>query len=75
MFAAQLNAIVPLPLPEAPDVTVSHEGELLLAVQLHPVAVVTLTDPEPAVDGTLWLPDESEYVHCGTGASWLTVNV
>ena len=57
VFAAQLNAIVPFPLPEAPDV--SHEA-LLLAVQLHPVAVVTLTDPEPAVAGTLRLPDESE---------------
>jgi hypothetical protein len=74
VFAAQLNAMVPFPLPEAPDVTVS-QGALLLAVQLHPVAVVTLTDPEPAVVGTLWLPDESEKAHCGAGASWLTVNV
>jgi hypothetical protein len=60
VFAAQLNAMVPLPLPEPPDVTVSQDGALLLAVQLHPVAVVTLTDPEPAVAGTLRLPDESE---------------
>ena len=60
MFAAQLNVMVPLPLPEPPDVTVSQDGALLLAVQLHPVVVVTLTDPEPAVAGTLRLPDESE---------------
>ena len=60
VFAAQLNATVPLPLPEAPEVTLSHEGALLLAVQAQPVALVTLTDPEPAVAGTFWLLDESE---------------
>jgi len=59
VFAVQLNATVPFPPPEAPDVTVSH-GALLLAVQLHPVAVVTVTVPEPAVAETLWLADESE---------------
>jgi hypothetical protein len=59
VFAAQLNAMVPFPLPEAPDVTVSHWA-LLLAVQLHPVVVVTLTVPEPAVAGALWPVDESE---------------
>jgi hypothetical protein len=60
VFAAQLNPIVPLPLPEAPAVTLSHEGALLLAVHVQPVAVVRLTDPDPAVAATFWPLDESE---------------
>ena len=41
VFAAIENATAPLPLPLAPDVMVSQEA-LLVAVQLQPVAVVTL---------------------------------
>jgi len=51
-FAAALNPTVPLPLPEAPDVTVSH-GTLLLAVHVHPVAVITPTEPVAPAAGTL----------------------
>ena len=41
VLAAMEKATVPLPLPLTPDVIVSQEA-LLVAVQLHPVAVVTL---------------------------------
>ncbi len=50
--AAAAYCTVPLPLPFAPDVTVSHDA-LLLAVHGHPSAVVTATLPEPPADGTL----------------------
>lgn len=50
--AAAAYWTVPLPLPFAPDVTVSHDA-LLLAVHEHPSAVVTVTLPEPPADGTL----------------------
>lgn len=42
VLAATLKVIVPLPLPELPDVTVIH-GTLLTAVRGQPNAVVTLT--------------------------------
>jgi hypothetical protein len=41
---------VPLPLPGEPLVIVIHAA-LLVAVQLHPVAAVTVMVPVPAVDG------------------------
>ena len=44
VFAATLNATVPLPLPLAPAVTVIHAA-LPLAVQLHPSPAVTATVP------------------------------
>jgi hypothetical protein len=42
VFAATLNATVPLPSPVAPDVIVIH-GTVLAAVQEQPVAALTLT--------------------------------
>jgi hypothetical protein len=47
-FAAALNATDPLPLPDAPDVTV-NQVSLLVAVQAQPVAAVTATVPVPPV--------------------------
>ena len=47
VFAAIAKATVPLPLPLAPDVMVSQES-LLVAVQVQPVAAVTLALLEPA---------------------------
>jgi len=41
---------VPLPLPEAPAVTVSQLVALLTAVQLQPVPAVTVTVPIVAAD-------------------------
>jgi len=46
-FAAALNATVPVPLPLAPLVTVSHEVLLLTPVHAHPVGAVTAVDPVP----------------------------
>jgi hypothetical protein len=51
VLAAIVNATLPLPLPDAPVVTVSH-GTLLAAVHAHPLAVVTViaVPPPPAAD-------------------------
>lgn len=46
VFAATVNATVPLPLPLAPDVIVTHVA-FFVAVQAQPVPAVTATDPEP----------------------------
>lgn len=46
-LAATLNAAAPLPVPEAPDVIVSH-GLALVAVHVHPLVVATDTLPVPA---------------------------
>ena len=47
VFAAIENVTVPLPLPLTPDVIVSQKS-WLVAVQLQPVAVVTVVLPELA---------------------------
>ena len=52
-FAATLKPTVPLPLPEAPDVTVIHCGAPLTAVHEQPAVVVTVTVPVLAVAGAL----------------------
>ena len=46
MLAAAVKLTVPLPVPVLPEVIVIH-GELLLAVQVHPAEVVTVTLPVP----------------------------
>ncbi len=51
-FAAAVNATVPLPLPLAPDVMVIHD-EPVIAVHVHPGAVVTLNVPLPPATGTV----------------------
>ena len=43
---------MPLPEPDAPEVTVSQVVLLLTAVQVQPVGAVTLTVPEVALDPT-----------------------
>ena len=58
VLAAALNPTVPLPLPLAPLVTVSHDVALLTAVQAQPVAAVTLVDPVPPPAATVWLVGE-----------------
>jgi hypothetical protein len=47
-----------LPLPVEPFVIVI-QAALLVAVQLHPVAAVTVIVPDPAVEGTLVDDDEN----------------
>jgi hypothetical protein len=46
VLAAALNVTVPLPVPLAPPVTVSHVA-LLTAVHVQPVPAVTPTEPVP----------------------------
>ena len=52
VLAVTLNATVPLPVPAAPEVTVSH-GALLTAVHAQAAVVVTFTVPGPAPEGTV----------------------
>ena len=52
VLEAAVNCVTPLPLPLAPAVMVI-QALLLVAVQEHPVAVVTLTDPDPPLAGRL----------------------
>ena len=47
VFAVAEKFTVPLPLPDAPAVTVSHEAPLA-AVHAHPVAAFTPTEPDDA---------------------------
>jgi hypothetical protein len=68
VFAGALNPTVPLPLPLAPDVTVSH-ALLLVAVHAQPVGAVIPTLPVPPVPATDCDAAESANVH-GTPASW-----
>ena len=47
VLAATVNATVPLPVPDAPPVTVSHPA-FAVAVQVQvPADAVTATDPAP----------------------------
>ena len=71
LLAAALNAIVPLPLPLAPLVTVSHVVSLLTPVHEQPVGDVTLVDPAPPPTATEALDGEIAYVH--DSAAWLMV--
>ena len=69
VFAATLKPTTPLPVPAAPDVTVSHTA-LLTAVHAHAAAVVTLTVPVLAVEGTFCAVGAIAYVHVvGGGAA------
>jgi hypothetical protein len=72
-FAAALKLTVPLPLPDAPAVTVNQLVLLLTAVHAQPVCAVTLVDPVPPPATTDWLTGATEYEH-GTPAC-VTVNV
>ena len=67
---------MPLPVPDAPLVTVSHET---LAVAVHaqvPADAVNATVPEPPVSATFCPVGAIEKVHGGGGgAVWETVNV
>jgi hypothetical protein len=56
-FVWKLYPTVPLPLPEAPEVMVIQEA-FEVADQAHPPGAKTLTEPDPAVAGTLVLVPE-----------------
>jgi len=54
-LAAALNPTVPVPLPLAPLVTVSHDVLLLTPVHAHPANAVTVVEPVPPAAATDWL--------------------
>jgi hypothetical protein len=79
VLATALNATVPLPVPDAPLVTVS-QGTLAAAVQAHDAAeAVTAVDPVPPAADTDCAFGAIVNVHGGGGggaaAAWVTVNV
>ena len=74
VFASIEKATVPLPLPLTPDVMVS-QASLLVAVQLQPVAVVTLLLPELAAAPEGSVVGETVKVQGGGAPAWVTVTV
>ncbi len=72
VLAAIENATEPLPLPVAPEVTVSQEA-LLVAVQLQPVVVVTVALLEPAA--AVGLNEVGDTANEQGAAAWVTVTV
>jgi hypothetical protein len=60
VFAATENDTVPLPLPLAPAVTVSHDGALLTADHAHPAGAVTAVEPLAPAAATLLLVGDTE---------------
>jgi hypothetical protein len=64
-FDATVKATVPLPLPDAPD-EIATKVALLVAVQAHPAAAVTGTDPDPpAAPNAEAVMTPAETVHDG----------
>lgn len=61
VFAVRLRTTVPLPVPDAPEVTVIH-GALLAAVHEHPSSVITLTVPWAGSGPMFASVGEIEYV-------------
>jgi hypothetical protein len=77
VLAAAVKVTVPLPVPEAPPVIVSHAA-FAAAVQAQVVAdAVTATVPDPPVSAMFWLAGESVNVQVGGGggAACVTVKV
>ena len=70
LLATALKATVPLPLPPAPPVIVSHEL-LLVPVHEQPAGDVTSVEPVPPPAGTEPPVGEIAYVHAN--ADWLMV--
>jgi hypothetical protein len=62
LFEATATETVPLPLPAAPDATVSHAA-LLEAVQAHELPVVTLTRVVPPEASDVFATGVMAYVH------------
>ena len=71
-FAATWTDTLPLPLPEAPAVTVIHAA-LLTADHVHEVLAVTPTVKVPPAELADWLAGEMLKVQ--PAAAWVTVNV
>ena len=73
VLAATLRPTVPLPVPEAPEVTAIHDA-LLVAVRAQPLVPLTDTDTGPPAAPTLWLDGDSENAP-HAAADWVTVKV
>lgn len=69
---AAVNPTLPEPVPLAPLEIVTHDAPLV-AVQLHPEVVVTVTVALPPVADSDWLVGEIVYEQ--GAAAWVTVNV
>ena len=75
LFGLTLNVTVPLPVPEAPPVTTSHDA-FDVADHAQPSSTVTSTEPLPPSETTLLPGADSVPVHGGgNGASCDTVTV
>ena len=61
-LAWMLNAVVPLPLPLPPEVTVMND-ELLTPVHVQPLVVVIVADPALLPAATDWLVGVTLYEH------------
>lgn len=61
LLGVALNPTPPIPVPVAPDVTVSHGVSLLAAVHAHPAPAATVTWPVPPSAETEALVETSEY--------------
>ena len=72
VFAATSKVTDPLPDPVAPAVTVIHNA-LLVAVQLQPVAAITVLLPLPDPPEKDWVVGEIDGEQ--DAAAWVTVNV
>jgi hypothetical protein len=66
-----VNPTVPLPVPFAPEVIVTHPA-LLVAVQLQPPPAATFTEPVPPFAAAVKVDDASEIEQ---PLPWVTVNV
>jgi hypothetical protein len=75
VLAAALKTTVPLPVPDAPLVIVSH-GASAPAVHAHDAPdAVTVIEPAPPGSARLCVVGAIEKVHGGGGGAWDTVKV
>ena len=74
VFAATVNATVPLPGPVGPGV-ILIQGAFATAVHTHPSPVVTLTEPVPATSASATLVGEIEKLQTGAAADCVAVKV
>jgi hypothetical protein len=75
VFAATLNETLPLPVPDAPAVTVSQDAfDDDVHAQLGADAV-TVNEPLPPLSVAFWLAGASEKVHVTGAAAWEMVKV
>ena len=76
-FALALNVTLPVPLPDAPAVTVNQLVLLLAAVHAQPACAVTVLEPVPPPAATDWLVGEIEYEQetpaCVTVNVWVPI--